>query len=218
MMLTVSELNQEAVKYCGTVPEEGVAQLHCLQSIGLQPYHKVLEIGCGALVAGIPIMSYLKCGNYYGVEPNKWLIDETLKVPENKEVVLSQCPYLTFRDDFDSNVSHSGVPFDYILSHSIVSHVSIDQLDLFLKNSSKMLKPDGFLLFSAILTNLNETIHEKWEYPGSVFISRTRVSNAASKYFGKMEERLEMTKLILEAHSSSYHDWILMTEPKPCLA
>jgi len=43
-------------------------QLAFLQEQGMQPGHRVVDIGCGTLRGGIPIIEYLDEGNYYGIE------------------------------------------------------------------------------------------------------------------------------------------------------
>ena len=34
----------------------------------------VLEVGCGCLSAGVPVMRYLQRGHYVGIDPNRWLL------------------------------------------------------------------------------------------------------------------------------------------------
>ena len=87
-LVHVTDINQQAISYVGnTHVENGKMQLELLLLEGLQKNNFVLEIGCGALFAGIPIMSFLEENNYAGIEPNKWLIDATLQLPENKIVI-----------------------------------------------------------------------------------------------------------------------------------
>ena len=49
-----------------------------LTCLGLRQHHKVLDIGCGSLRCGRLLIPYLNKGNYFGVEPNKWLVDKLL--------------------------------------------------------------------------------------------------------------------------------------------
>ena len=208
--ITISDLNSKALKYVGTVPEEGLAQLECLKSVGLQPNHHLLEIGCGALIAGIPIMGYLDVSHYTGIEPNRWLVEETANVPENLKIIIDRQPKFLDNEKFDSSVLD--IKYDYIIAHSILSHTSKEQVQLFLKNCSKVLAFTGTLLFSCILTKNGEpeTIENEWVYPGSVFVNEVFLVEHIKKYFKYVEKRDDMKQLILASHSSSCHDWFLV--------
>lgn len=50
-----------------------------LLASGLQPSHQLLDIGCGTLRGGIPLIDYLEKGNYVGLEPRKKALDEALR-------------------------------------------------------------------------------------------------------------------------------------------
>src|SRR5689334_14158690 len=88
----VDNRNIRAVEYVGTRPTGGIVQLKLLQQEGLQPHHYVLEIGCGALTSAIPIMSYVEHGHYVGIDPNPWLMQQTLLIPENEVAVIEKNP------------------------------------------------------------------------------------------------------------------------------
>src|SRR5271169_3068223 len=50
-----------------------------LTSLGLRQNHALLDIGCGSLRCGRLFIPYLNAGNYTGIEPNQWLIDEGIR-------------------------------------------------------------------------------------------------------------------------------------------
>src|SRR6201998_4239980 len=50
-----------------------------LTTLGLRQHHTVLDIGCGSLRVGRLLIPYLNTGNYSGIEPNKWLVDEGIQ-------------------------------------------------------------------------------------------------------------------------------------------
>src|SRR5437868_3523477 len=66
-------LLKQAKRYVGTRTISGQIQFEILKRQGCMPDSKVLEIGCGCLNAGIPIIKYLERGNYVGIDPNEWL-------------------------------------------------------------------------------------------------------------------------------------------------
>ena len=79
---SLSDKLTEAQIYVGNVGETadivGSVQLELLLENGLEPSDHVLDIGCGALVAGKPLLEFLEPGHYVGIEPNVWLLDAVL--------------------------------------------------------------------------------------------------------------------------------------------
>ncbi len=222
---TVININQEAVHYVGTTPEEGLAQLKALQLIGLKPEHRVLEIGCGALNAGIPIISFLNKGNYVGIEPNHWLVEKSALVVENNTIIRDKEAKFLYNSEFNAydkvtpldtyNIYPPGRTFDFIIAHSVMSHASHRQLNDFLKNCKQVLAPTGKLLFSLLLTNdsegrQKETMDDKWHYPGSVFVLPSTLYAFAQPHFNTITERKDVQELIIASHDSAVHDWFLM--------
>ncbi|MEO7199584.1 MAG: class I SAM-dependent methyltransferase, partial [Dokdonella sp.] len=53
----------------------GKLQLEFLQAQGLQPQHRLLDVGCGALRGGVHFVRYLQHGHYCGIDANASLID-----------------------------------------------------------------------------------------------------------------------------------------------
>src|SRR4029079_8448066 len=82
----MDDRNQKAIEYVGTRSSGGIAQLELLLLEGLQEKDDVLEVGCGALMSAIPIMSFLEIGHYAGIDPNMWLMEASLQIPENQAV------------------------------------------------------------------------------------------------------------------------------------
>lgn len=211
--------NQEAIDYVGTRPSGGRVQLELLLREGLQEKDYVLEIGCGALMSAIPIMSFLEMGHYIGIDPNTWLIDASLQIPENQAVISEKQPVFLHNYDFDG--SSLGIAFDYIFAHSVMSHAAYWQLPLFLENCAKVLKEHGKVVFSLRLTEPNEyggegadreTQASEWQYPGCSFFDKDTVICQASKWFSKIEHKKEYTRLLTENSKGVCHDWFVLTK------
>ena len=134
------EPEREAIRYVGTNPGEGTAQLAILMYHGCKPSDTVFELGCGALIAGYPIMQYLDTGKYFGIEPNTWLVEDSLKIPQVKEIASQKRPRFVYNENFDG--SEFKTKFDYIIGHSIFSHAAHWQWPLFLKNVEACVKPE----------------------------------------------------------------------------
>ena len=43
-------------------------QIQFLKAMGMKPEHYLFDIGCGTLRGGIPLISYLHSGHYFGAE------------------------------------------------------------------------------------------------------------------------------------------------------
>ena len=219
-ILYVNDLNKAAVEYVGnTNPENGRMQLELIEREGLKDTDFVLEIGCGALIAGIPIISFLEAGHYVGIDPNKWLIDSSLQIDENKKIIHEKKPIFLFNQSF--NATSVTLKFDYILAHSVMSHAPLWQLRLFLENCAKVLKDNGKVLFSLRLTDANpydglgkkkESITTEWQYPGNTFFDRSTVIKEASKWFSIIEQKQLYTKLIMETDKGAFHEWFVVTK------
>lgn len=211
--------NHEATNYVGTKSSGGRVQLELLKLEGLEEKDYVLEIGFGALMSSIPIMSFLEVGHYAGIDPNRWLMDASLQIPENQLVVCERQPIFIHNDDFDG--SSLGITFDYIYAHSIMSHAAHWQLPLFLKQCAKVLKDQGKVIFSIRLTEKNEykcegddfeTHADEWQYPGCSFFDRETVIREASRWFSQVEYKKDFTRLLTEDDRGACHDWFVLTK------
>ena len=54
----------------------GALQFCLLIFLGLREENNLLDIGCGSLRSGRFFITYLQKGKYFGIEPEKWLIEE----------------------------------------------------------------------------------------------------------------------------------------------
>lgn len=218
--LPVRSENADAVGYVCTRPEEGRAQLEILINLGCKPHHRVLEIGCGALVAGFQIMQYLDAGNYTGIEPNMWLVTSSFRIPEVGAVIESKRPLFGSRTDFRVESENK---FDFIISHSILSHTSDAQLTDFLTATKEQLTEGGVLAASIRLAEGNEfgspgsMLHgpdfTEWQYPGvSWFTCEDVLDRARVAGFPKARVAPELTRTILNGNPKAIHDWICTSD------
>src|SRR5215470_4161956 len=54
-------------------------QIQFLKTMALQPQHYLLDLGCGTLRGGIPLIGYLDEGHYTGVEVREATLKEARK-------------------------------------------------------------------------------------------------------------------------------------------
>jgi len=105
----------DAKHYVHTDGISGLLQFELLKREGCRPDSTVLEIGCGCLHAGIPLIQYLEKGNYVGVDPNRWLRQEAMKNRHVRRLVKHKQARFLAVDDFDA--SGVGMKFDIVFSH-----------------------------------------------------------------------------------------------------
>src|ERR1017187_1127891 len=124
----------------GLWSEIGQLQLQFLQQNGLLPDHKLLDVGCGALRCGIPIIKYLDPGNYYGVDINESLI-EAGRHELKQEGLTSKQPHLLVNDKFEFD--RFGTSFDFAIAQSVFTHLDMNLVVRCLVRAREVLKSDG---------------------------------------------------------------------------
>ena len=156
----------------------GATQFRLLCTLGLRAEHKVLDLGCGSLRAGRFLISYLERGNYYGIEPNKWLIEEAIKDQLGSSIIEIKKPSFDHNSEFDTHVFNS--KFDYIIAQSIFSHTGLDLLEIALKNIKTSLTPSGVALVTFIKGE-HDFEGSGWVYPGCVEFTQSTILSFVKK-------------------------------------
>jgi SAM-dependent methyltransferase len=152
-------------------PEErydlvGAMQFRLLCALGLREHHKLLDVGCGSLRAGRLLIPYLARGNYHGVEPNHWLVEQGIQQEIGRDLVALKWPHFHCIDTF--RVDEFGRDFDYILAQSIFSHTGVDLLRRALASFSRSLSPKGLGVVTFIhAENVSGALDDSngWVYP-----------------------------------------------------
>ncbi|MDX6289544.1 MAG: hypothetical protein QOH42_1343 [Blastocatellia bacterium] len=124
----------------GLWDEIGVLQFDFLRQQGLLPQHKLVDIGCGALRCGIPIIRYLDEGNYYGLDINASLIEAGQHEIEHAGLKSKQ-PHLLVNDKFE--MEHFGISFDFAIAQSVFTHLHMNLIVRCLVEVRKILKSGG---------------------------------------------------------------------------
>ncbi|MFV9644339.1 MAG: class I SAM-dependent methyltransferase [Desulfobacterales bacterium] len=113
----------------------GRLQFITLLKEGLYPSSKVLDIGCGCLRGGYWIIHFLKCAHYFGIEPNREMLDAGIQEILGSDLVEEKQPRFDYNTAFD--FSAFGEKFDFFVARSIWTHTSKQQiqnmLDLYIK-------------------------------------------------------------------------------------
>jgi SAM-dependent methyltransferase len=118
----------------------GATQFALLYALGLRQHHRLLDVGCGSLRAGRMFIAYLEPGNYVGVEPSTWLIEEAVQKQIGQDMVNIKRPTFRATDSFD----FSGLgEFDFVLAQGIASNAGPTVVPVMLTSIRGALAPSG---------------------------------------------------------------------------
>lgn len=139
-----------------------------LFQIGLRGDSTLLEIGAGSLRAARLFIPYLKENRYFGLEPERWLVEDGLSKELGKDIITIKNPHFVYNHEFD----FSGLPLpsqgvDYCLAQSIFSHTSAEQFQLALSNVTKVLAPKGVFI-ATYVKGEKDYRGVQWVYPECV--------------------------------------------------
>ena len=178
-------------------------QFSLLTAFGLRSFHKLLDIGCGSLRLGKLIIPFLDANNYYGIEPNDWLIDEGFNNELGKDIVSVKSP--TFNTSSDFNLAIFNKEFDYLIAQSIFSHASSKQITTCLKQVKKVMKTNGIFLATFML-GIDNYSGDEWVYPGCVEYKHSFIINKVR------EQKLDALKI--NWHHPNNQTWYVIFHPE----
>lgn len=163
---------EDCMGFRGQWEEHRRFQLAFLEKQGLRPAHSLLEIGCGPLTGGVPIIDFLEPGKYVGVDIRSSALD--LAWGEVAAARLSsRNPRLIYSSSFGST-ELGDEKFDFVLSFSVLYHLSDEILRGYFAAVAHRLRPDG-RCFAQINTTVNDST---WlQFP---FLRRTAAEYAAA--------------------------------------
>jgi len=135
-------------------------QLELLKRMGLSPHHRVMEIGCGPLTLGTPLIAYLDRGRYLGIDARVSVLEAAYSQiakqgnsAKNPRIIHSS----TFgRDELEDCV------FDCIVSFSVVFHLEDALVETLFQQLFRRLDRCG-----VFIANVNTTTESsRWkEFP-----------------------------------------------------
>lgn len=172
----------------------GDLQLAMLVNQGLRPHHRLLDIGCGALRAGVRLMRYLEPGHYHGLDKERALLDAGVQIEMPAFGVQDRQPRLALSDDFDLS-TFGDTRFDYMIAQSVFSHLPPELIERCLAQVMPALAPGGWFLATYF-----QSTHGQID-PGQPHPFR-RLEMKRSSYpfamFGEMAQRLGVSVCEIE--------------------
>jgi hypothetical protein len=132
---------------------------------GLREGHTLLDIGCGSLRAGRLFITYLQPGHYYGLEPEKWVLEEGIREMLGQEFIDLRQP--TFSHDAGFTLTDFGQMFDFLLAQSIFSHTTRAQVERCFSQAQKVVGPKS-MFFATFIPGDTDYDGDEWVYPGIV--------------------------------------------------
>ena len=145
--------------------EIGTLQFEFLLGHGLLPHHKVVDIGCGALRCGLPIIRYLVEGNYFGLDINESLLEGGKRELAMAELTSKQ-PRLLLNNKFE--LDRFGVSFDFAIAQSLFTHLDMNLIVRCLKETRKVLHSESKFFVSFLLAPSPGHIMQIKHEPGGV--------------------------------------------------
>jgi SAM-dependent methyltransferase len=148
-----------------------------LTALGLRGRHRLLDVGCGSLRLGRLLIPYLNEGNYFGMEPNQWLVEDGLAQELGPGILPIKQPHFAYTDSV-AQMGHAG-EFDFAIAQSIFSHCGSDLLHQHLSDIHAALSPTGALVATFVQGDAS-TDAQGWVYPGCVDYTASDMAQVAT--------------------------------------
>ena len=150
-----------------------------LTTLGLRQHHSLLDVGCGSLRIGRLLIPYLNRKKYFGVEPNKWLVEEGIRRELGEALLEIKRPTFFFSDSPDT-IAQAKIAFDFALAQSIFSHCGLDLIKGWLSAISHSLAQEGALV-ATFLIGEEDSSRTGWIYPECVNYRPATLERAAEE-------------------------------------
>lgn len=121
--------------------ELGRLQLDYLVAQGLRPEHRLLDVGCGPLRAGVHFIGYLEPGHYAGIDKRSDNLERARKVELPRYGLEDKSPQLLVNGAFEFD--KFGQTFDYAIAQSVFTHLPVNMIQRCLVEMAKVLAPAG---------------------------------------------------------------------------
>lgn len=195
---------EDSMGFRGQWEDHREFQIDLLKKQGMLPSSRLLEIGCGPMTGGIPIIRYLNAGCYTGVDVRDSVLN--LAWQEVGDAGLSKKNARLICSSNFAQPELAAEKFDFILSFSVLFHLDDEVLDKFFHAVSQVLSPEG-----RCITNINTEVPDStWlEFP---FKRRSveQYRSAAARYKLNTRDFGEITSLGFSGNGLEKHNRLLV--------
>lgn len=139
-------------------------QIQFLKEKGLMESHYLLDLGCGTLRGGIPIIEYLDDGHYFGLEVRPDVLEEARKELADAGLIRKK-PILLLPSDTHSLPTRT---FNFIWAFSVLIHMDDENLRKAIVLVQSCLAEDG-----VFYANVNLGIGKELEWQGFPVVRRS---------------------------------------------
>jgi SAM-dependent methyltransferase len=115
-------------------------QIDFLQRMGLAKQHQLLDLGCGTLRGGLPLIAYLSAGNYTGIDVRAEIIEEALRELEEARM---QERYPRIRCVESLAELDLRASYDFIWAFGLLMHLEDPDLETALVFAARHLRVNG---------------------------------------------------------------------------
>lgn len=145
----------------------GNLQLQFLQSRGLRPEHRLLDVGCGSLRLGCKAVDFLAPGHYFGIDLSPSLIEAGYQ-SELSEAQRARLPRTNLCDTADFDLSFLAEPVDMAIAQSVFTHLPLNHIRRCLARVAAKLRVSGVFYATAWLVPEGWALDEAFEQPGDL--------------------------------------------------
>ena len=121
--------------------ETGLWQFDFLRAQGLEPYHYLLDVGCGSLAAAVHFIPFLKPGHFFGVESNYTLLEAGIRIELPHAGIDPEIAHFLHSDTFD--LGPISDTFDFAVADSLFSYLPFHSVARCIVSVVRKLKPSG---------------------------------------------------------------------------
>lgn len=129
----------------GLWDELGKLQFDFMLAQGLQPSHRMLDLGCGSLRGGVHFVRYMEAGHYFGLDSNASLLDAGREVELRQAGLEQRLPAGNLFCNADFHLPVEDGFFDFAIAQSVFSHLTFNSIRRCLETVAPKFRSGGTL-------------------------------------------------------------------------